>query len=243
MHVYIYDNLLDSQKHNNLLAKIETRITDLGLNGKIIRLNPMHNIKKTILDEAKPGRTLILVGGDKLFNEALAILAYKEIPIGYIPFFPNQPLADALGIPYNTAACDVIAARRLLKIDLASANDKIFLAELSLTSVHNLVDLNNNLKIEIEGNNSIKIINLPLSNNFQGSNPFDGILELKIITKQKNNIFRKKSESLSLFSNDTFVINSNDSAVIDKCQIISAPINVNVLKNAVEVIVGKDRRF
>ena len=38
MHVYIYDSFLNHKKFEKIIARIETRVTDLGLNGKINRL-------------------------------------------------------------------------------------------------------------------------------------------------------------------------------------------------------------
>jgi len=35
MHVYVYDSFLNQKKYDRILARLETRITDLGLNGKI----------------------------------------------------------------------------------------------------------------------------------------------------------------------------------------------------------------
>ena len=37
MYVYIYDEVVKKRKYNKLLINIEKRITDLGLNGKIIQ--------------------------------------------------------------------------------------------------------------------------------------------------------------------------------------------------------------
>ncbi len=36
MHVYVYDSFLNQKKYDRILARLETRITDLGLNGKYL---------------------------------------------------------------------------------------------------------------------------------------------------------------------------------------------------------------
>ena len=55
MHVYIYDSFLGHKKFDNTLARIETRLTDLGLNGKISRMGAMKNIQSTVSNELKRG--------------------------------------------------------------------------------------------------------------------------------------------------------------------------------------------
>ena len=46
MYYYLYDSRLNDKKYNNVIAKIETRLTDLGINGKINRLSFLKNINQ-----------------------------------------------------------------------------------------------------------------------------------------------------------------------------------------------------
>ncbi|MCK4553680.1 hypothetical protein KAU19_01815, partial [Candidatus Parcubacteria bacterium] len=63
MHIYIYDSYVNQKKYDKVLARIETRITDLGLNGKISRLGLMKNIPDLVYNELKRGvKTIIAVG-------------------------------------------------------------------------------------------------------------------------------------------------------------------------------------
>ena len=48
MHVYIYDDYLAKGKYNKAINRMEIRITDLGLNGKILRLSGIKNVKAAI---------------------------------------------------------------------------------------------------------------------------------------------------------------------------------------------------
>jgi hypothetical protein len=75
MHLYIYDDFLEKSKYSKTINKIETWITDLGLNGKIIRLNNLNNVEGAIWGEIKRGaRTLVVVGNDSTFNKILKTL-------------------------------------------------------------------------------------------------------------------------------------------------------------------------
>ena len=45
MYVYIYDDYLNKGRYNKAINRMEIRLTDLALNGKIIRLSGIKNIK------------------------------------------------------------------------------------------------------------------------------------------------------------------------------------------------------
>ena len=49
--VYIYEHTLASKRYQKTLERLETRLTDLGLSGKIYRLAPMTRVEE--IEEAK----------------------------------------------------------------------------------------------------------------------------------------------------------------------------------------------
>ena len=51
MYVYLYDNFLRQKKYDSVLKKIETKLTDYGIAGKIIRLQNFTNAERVINDE------------------------------------------------------------------------------------------------------------------------------------------------------------------------------------------------
>jgi hypothetical protein len=244
MHVYVYEARLDNNKFHQTLAKIETRLTDLGLNGKIIRLNPMHNLERTIRDEAKADRTIVLVGGDALVNSALSILHNYNLPIGIIPIGKeNNSIALSLGIESEEMACDTLAARRIIQCDLGLVNDAVFINQLLIKTDQALIDIQNNLNLEINSKSTIQITNLldiNIINDFD-SLPDDGLLELTIEIVQKKSLFGRSNASHSYIQNDEFLINGNCEGVIDNCKSLPAPLLVKTLKGAIKIIVGKKR--
>jgi hypothetical protein len=60
MNIYIYDDYLNKSKYNRVLNRVEIRLTDLGLNGKIIRLGSIKNIRDVIQNEIKMEPRLLL---------------------------------------------------------------------------------------------------------------------------------------------------------------------------------------
>src|SRR3989339_363418 len=94
MNIYIYDSYVGHKKYQSKIAKIETRITDLGLNGKIIRLGVMSSIYNSIEGEVQKGaKNIIIVGNNNLFAQAINSVAklkslhttVGDIPLGLIP--------------------------------------------------------------------------------------------------------------------------------------------------------------
>lgn len=244
MHVYFYDSSLNSEKFSLIIAKIETKITDLGLNGKIVRLNMLHNLEKTIGDEIKPGRTLVFVGTDALLNKALPIIANKDVVIGYIPLNTKQPLAQALGLPTQAEACEILAARRVLQLDLGLANNQAFLSELYFKNQKSYIEIDSQLSLEIKKPNEIKLTNLSLKKDHNRSNPTDQLLELEVITKNTAGFLKKNFDSLSFFQHNNFLINAEQgSALLDMSVPIEPPIRISLMPLALNIIVGKDRHF
>ena len=60
MYVYLYDNFLRGKKYDSTIKAMETRLTDFGIAGKIIRLQNFTDSKAIIEDEIKKG----VRGGD-----------------------------------------------------------------------------------------------------------------------------------------------------------------------------------
>lgn len=250
MHVYIYDSFVNQKKYNNALAKIETRITDLGLNGKICRLGLMTKIQDTIQNEIKRGaKTLIVVGNDQTINQAVNVLAGSEIPLGIIPVGDDDNLvAQALGIEPGAAACDTLSARRIERLDLGLANNYYFLTNAMITGKGTVVEINRNYSIEILDKGEIYITNLPPASKDSlptraKFDPQDGKLELYIKTEAKKKIFQKVIDQ-SVFQFEKIIISNNDyPLLIDNAMKVDAPVEISIYKKALNVIVGKNRYF
>ena len=249
MHVYVYDSFLNQNKYNNTLAKIETRITDLGLNGKICRLGVIKNYQDTILSEIKRGaKTIIAVGNDETINQIINSVGKFDIPMGIIPIGnENNLIANALGINCDLTACDVLSARRIEKLNLAEANNVFFLSEASITTKNTVIEINKNYSIEILEAGEVKIINLPLNKTSLPRNakfnPQDNKLELYIKTKTSKK-FLKKITGESVFSFDKLSIeNKNHCLIIDNSTKLNMPVSINLSNNFINIIVGKERSF
>ena len=173
MNVYIYDSYVNHKKYQSKIARIETRITDLGLNGKIIRLSVMSSIYTSIENEITKGaKNIIIVGNSNLFAQAINSIAklkslyttIGDIPLGFIPIGKkNNSIAEYLGINYEEAACNIIAARRIKKLDLGMINEHYFLTQATIPTKETIIEIDKNYSINITEPGEIIIVNLPMN--------------------------------------------------------------------------------
>lgn len=256
MHTYLYDSFLNSKKYESILARIETRITDLGLNGKIIRLNIANSATSAVENEIKNGaKTIIAVGENKLFNDTINSIAKlislkiaeKNIPMGFIPIGKNTSLAASLGITLENA-CNVLSSRRIMKMDLGLANDRYFLMKAAITSAGTKVEIDKNYSIEIKGSGELGVLNIPTPENIPEkcqAKPDDGVLELFIKTKTSKRFFPISSVThKSIFSFSKLLIqNQNYPLILDEAVEVKLPAEIKTAKEKICLIVGKDRVF
>ncbi len=260
MHIYIYASFITQKKYDSTIAKIETRITDLGLNGKIIRLNMLQSLDSSIQDEIKKGaKTIIAVGDDLLLHDCINSLMHfysnsniiSPIPIGFIPIgSKNINLADKLGIPSGVSACNILSARRIEKINIGKINNAYFISEATITTNNTAINVNNDYSIEINEAGEIGIINIPneftLPPNYKSSAQ-DGRLEFCIKTKKTNKFLSigNKQSATSVFSFDELFIKNtqNQNILLDSVASIATPVKIRISKKKLNLIVGKERSF
>ncbi len=247
MHLYIYDDFLAKNKYNKVINKIETRITDLGLNGKIIRLNNLKNIDKAIQEEIKRGaKTLIIVGNDNTFNKVLKSVLDKEVSyflknifLSFIPVEKTQ-IGLSLGINNYEEACNILLARRTESIKVATANNSFFLSQATILNVNGniTIDIEDSYQIELEEKSSIHAINMPsydLAKNIPKKiNPKNNYLYIYINNKGQSFIPTKKITIKESDKNFLKLDNSTE---------IKLPCTLEISNKNINLIVGKNRVF
>ncbi len=248
MHVYIYDDYLNNGRYNKIINRLEIRLTDLGLNGKIIRLGGIKNIKRTIQDEIKLGaRTFIAVGNNQTVNRIIGTIVNTEIYndfqqntlLGIIPIGSDNSIADSFGIKNWEEACNILLARRIKKIDLGFVGSHYFLNQASIESLGTVLEIDD-YYLEILDRGVINIINLlnaSLSNKKDPiiPSPYDGLLNvfIKIKNQEQSYLSAKKIK----------VTNPTHKLIIDNSVEVATPLEITVVKNKINVIVGKERMF
>jgi len=244
MHVYIYDDYLNKSKYNKAINRMEIRLTDLGLNGKILRLSGIKNIKLAIENEIRLGaKTIVAVGNNQTINKIIgAIISadiysdfQKKTLLGIIPIGDDNSIASSFGIKDEENACNILLARRLEKIDLGIAQNHYFLNQASIKSQGTTLKIDD-FEIEAHEKGEIRIINL-LSDGKENlkSSPYDGLLDVIIKTKKKDLTF--------LSTKKLKLKNNQEKLLLDGVLEIPTPVEISILKSAINVIVGKERIF
>lgn len=252
MYIYLYDSFLEHKKYNKLIAKIETRITDLGLNGKIIRLNPLNSISSIIDSELKLGaKTIVGLGDNSTLSNIINSIANSEyaqinqsVTVGFIPIDNNNSIANCLGIDSINSACDILSNRRTKQINLGVVNDRhYFFTEAIIDNKNTIVEINENYTIETSNKGKTRVINIPLS-------PIPGDLgdasnKLKVFIEQnEGKFFSQKKDNTSLIYFDKLrIINEQIPLILDYSTEIKNPTDIKMSDKGIKLIIGKNRSF
>ncbi|HMB65614.1 MAG TPA: acylglycerol kinase family protein [Patescibacteria group bacterium] len=255
MYIYIYDAIAGKRKYNKILAKMEKKITDLGLNGKIVRLEGINNIEKTIQDEIKyEANTVVAVGSDQTVHKTLnAVIKerdrnpQKELPVlGVIPLEEkNNLIAKALGLKTPDQACNALLSRRIEKLGVGKINQDYFLSQLDVIGDYNEIKIGEEYSIEIQKPCEISIINLPLSSklarkiktNFKDKN-------LKLYINPRKTPQKKQTVNQSILSlKSLFITDKTQKIVVDNSIEVETEASVSSCDKKLNFIVGKDRNF
>lgn len=241
MYYYLYDNYLNNKKSQLTLAKIESRLTDLGINGKINKLSFLKNIKQIINEEIRHGvDTVVVVGNDTTLNQVINLISEFNIAIGFIPIGPNNKIAEILNIPEGEAACDVLSSRIIAKLNLGLINNNYyFITNLELIGDDITINCDDNYLINLEGkrNSLITISNI---SSYQDLNINNNNLSITV-RNQKKFLFNNKYE-YSHFQVDKIFINNKKSIPIlisDEKKIIKTPATIETNKKKIKIIIGK----
>ncbi len=249
MNIYIYDDYLNKSKYSRVLNRVEIRLTDLGLNGKIIRLGTIKNIRDVIQNEIKNGaKTIVAVGNNQTVNKIIGSVIdnelygffQKNILFSIIPIGEDNSIADSLGIKKEEEACNILLARRVKKIDIGTVNNYYFLNKATIKSRETILEINNDYSIRTEEKGLITIFNLKSSVNDDKNlkiNPIDGKLDIYIKTKSH-------SKDLTFISVSKLKItNPNYPLILDDIIEIKTPAEISIIPGKLNVVVGKDRSF
>jgi len=254
MYLYIYDSFLNNKKYSNVLIRIENRLADLDIKGKICRLNILKNMKEVIEDGVNQGiKTVVAVGDDLTFSKVVNIIAELDITLGLIPVNGKSKIAQILGIPNDEYACEVLAQRLIKRLDLGKINQQYFIDSATIASPAVTLEFDNYKISPISKNSLVSLCNLGFLTDNQTiykerlSNPADGFLEA-VVAPLKGGIFNKLKGAVkqSIFPFTKIKITSQGepaTIIIDQQAVSKTPAEVTVAPKKLKVIVGSKRLF
>lgn len=258
MYYYLYDTFLAEKKYERVLAGIETRLTDLGISGKIGRLTPFTNARGLIRDEAKRGaQTVVVVGNDETVAKVVEGLGDAHITLGIIPVGTPSVIAASLGIPDGVEACDVLSKRVTQKIDLGSVNGHFFLSHVRIPSGNILIEGDGKYRISTLAADSDFIVSNLRSDGspapdgaggYAAGDPMDGWLDALITPKQGgvlSGLFRKRDGRGSVIPLRKLSVTSEEPIAItaDGREYTNTAVSIEIVPDRLKVITGRERAF
>ncbi len=244
MYLYVYDESVQGQRYERELALIETRLTDLGIAGKIARLALFRDAEELIRDEVRRGvMTVVAVGNDQTLRKVMDAVADPKIVTAIIPLGPGNKIAEILGVPSGTAACDVLSARLVESLDTGSVNGMRFLYGIS-TQGQPAFHCEGNFSLTPVRESKIEIRNLSDSGDLWAANPTDGKLELIVRTPRRSWLVKRTEEITSLpFVQMQIKSVETLTLLVDGEEIKGNEFDVKVLPKQIRIVTGKDRKY
>jgi diacylglycerol kinase family enzyme len=250
MYVYLYDNFLKQKKHESTLKAMETRLTDFGIAGKIIRLQNFTNAEAVIEEEKNKGASaVVIVGNDGTFGHVLSRAATCDILFGFLPIGIGNSIAEVLGIPVGVEACDILSKRRKVKLDVGWFNNRYFVSRLHIPPSDISIEYDEKFKVSAKNKMELVVCNLqPFV--WKGKkdyvvHPQDGKLEAFLRPVASRGIVREKFEDPSIFPFEEMIVSSKKPFAVeaDGKQSKETKIKIKLAKSRINMIVGKERRF
>lgn len=257
MYYYIYDSFLTDRKHERVLAAIETRLTDLGITGKIGRLTPFTNARGLVRDETRRGvKTIVVVGNDETVAQVVGGIGDASITLGIIPVGASANIAQSLGIPSGAEACDVLSRRVTQQIDLGLINGQYFLSEVRLPPGNFTVEAEGSFRISsLVADSDIVISNLRgidtavagQASIKEPGDPQDGCLDVLIVPRQGRmaKAFRGQAASATVIPLRKLTVKSDEpfAVSVDGRKTTYNNVVIEIAPGRLKVITGKERLF
>lgn len=244
MYLYIYDEFVQDRKYEREMADIENRLTDLGIAGKVIRLALFRQAGEQIRDEAHRGAsTVVVVGNDQTVCKVLTAVADVDLPLGFVPVGPQDRLASLLGVPAGVAACDVLSARMIERVDTGIVNGKRFVVGLRVNHPQATLTCENQYRVSTIPGGEIEICNMSVEANV--ADPQDGFLEAMIRVPRRSGLLRKKETGCTRLPL-TFASIDAPCLIRAECdgQILQGMnFKIHIEPKKLKVITGKERLF
>ncbi len=249
MYYYIYDSFLNDRKYDRILARIENRLANFEINGKITKLTKLKSIEENILDELKSGvKNIIVAGDDNTLLKIINIAADYEAIFGMIPLGECLDIAKMLGLPYGEEACEILSSRKIEIIDLGKINQRYFISGVNLGSGDMEIICDGSYKIT-PIKSEVRVLNICSSaaDDKKYFNPKDGFLEI-VVSHNKTfseKLLKRETVGQSIFPIKQAVIQSKKPFTVasDKETILKTPLEISIAPKKLKIVVGKDRMF
>ncbi len=259
MYLYVYDSFVADKRHERLLARTETRLTDLGISGRIERLTMFKDLAEIVGDAVRRGcETVVAVGNDATIGRLVDAIAEHDVALGIIPVGEGpHTIADMMGVIPDIEACNILSRRVTHTIDLGRINDHWFLSSVEIPRTMASISCNGKYDVIPTEENEVRVCNLAaVSVGDDGatgriSSPHDGYLETVFRPAPKNGFFSKLFRGAPAPVQPTVVPVRNlhirhqspFTVIRDGQRLSSNSLHIEIVPKKMKIITGKGRKF
>ncbi len=245
MYFYVFDSFLQERRYDGDVAAVETRLAQLGIQGRSEKITILKNIQEAVATAIKRGATTIVaVGNDHTVSKILHQVVANQLTLGVVPLGPEQTIAHYLGVPPGPKAADVLSRRIIRRLDLGQANNQYFLVSLAAPAESQVTCDSKFTVTSTDPSGRLVIANF--NTGLGRGRPTDGRLELVVETGQHRGwrLFGRMTHgSIFPFRQAKVSCPGNATMVLDGHLAVKSPLVVDVAPKKLEVIVGPDRSF
>lgn len=244
MYVYLYDEELQDRRFERELGQVETRLTDLGITGKIVRLATYRDPLQVMRDEIRAGATtLVAVGSEATLRRAIEAVGDSKVVVAFIPLGKASPMADLLGIPTGVAACDVLSARLVEDMDLGEVNGRRFLFAAIIDLTGSVMRCEDRYTVTPLRKAILEIRNLAWPDDVGIVSPSDERLTF-VVKAKRSGIFAKKYDASVLpLGRVRLYCPEERSMELDGAELKGQEFDVRVVPGRLRVVTGKNRKY
>lgn len=252
MHQYFIDSPLSAPHYAKALGRIEARLTDLGIKGKMTRLTPLHDLATCVREAIAAGAdTLVAVGNDHLLSRIASVLkSHPRLILGMIPFGPGaRRIPQTMGIPDNLPACDTLAARRTEMLDMGVINGiELFIAAAEIPALPCTIECDQKFTVQESPPLHAAVLNLiAYSHACAPARPDDGRFTVCLTRPPSSPLFRAALPAAhsTWYARTVRIVpaHSDLTVMIDGFRRVRAPLMFEVLPRHLSFIVGRLRKF
>lgn len=241
MYYFIYDSVAQSNEHIKEFARIENRLLDLGIKDKIVKISPLKSVRDAVAEAYKQKyNTVVTIGGDELFLNALTYLIGYPIAVGTLPLGKQTIASTILGMPVGCEGCEILSARNIRETTVGKIDNRFFLSSCKLSGIESIT-IDSSYKISVPEHSSIEIINQRKPTDPHHTIPHKTGNFTIIIQKPRAGFFDYNKQKISYFSGKTVVVAVTKSFKIEIDSFSSSEpcTQISIIQNAVKCIIGK----
>lgn len=240
MYVYLYDKATKDPHYESMLASIETRLIEFGMNGKVERLTVYKDLDRVIEQHVKKGaHTVVAVGDDATLRGAMQACWNHDVTLGFIPLKKTE-WSDRLRLPIGAEAVDVLSKRLTRSLSIGLTKNFPILEACAFTATPDAwIRCDDQYTITFTQDSVCHIIN---ESTQDIDNEEHGHTFRIAIAPLKNSRFKKKKKTESTFFARSCMIGTSTNAIplsIDGVNEIQSPAELTLYRKHLNIVVGK----